>query len=362
MKTGQWLAMGLLLVGLPPVGVLLAGDSLAPYFEFPPRSPFIAHAPFSWGAFGLIGLLVAASAAPLVTALMSSRPRMAPPSHRFPWWGWVGVFGGLTAWILAWTRFTWFAGLQPHTFPLLWGAFILVINGLTRRRTGSCLLIARPGAFAGLFPASAIFWWLFEYLNRFVQNWHYSGADYPPGTYFILATLSFATVLPAVLSTRDWLLSFPAVHDVLRGRRLPAVCVSRGAARAALAAAGLGLVLTGAAPNYGFPFLWLAPLMIMLALQVQTGRCPLLKDACRGRWERIAAAALAGLVCGFFWEMWNFGSLAHWSYSVPFVNRFHLFAMPLLGYAGYLPFGLECALIGDAILSTGRSKDAALDG
>ena len=361
MKTGQWLAMGLLLLGLPPAGVLLAGGRLAPYLEFPPRSQFIAHAPFSWVAFSLIGLLAAASAAPLVKAVMRSRPRMAPSPHRFPWWGWAGVLWGLAAWILAWTRFSWFAGLQPHTFPMLWGAFILVVNGLTRRRTGSCLLTARPGALAALFPVSAAFWWLFEYLNRFVQNWQYSGADYPPGTYFILATLSFATVLPAVLSTREWLLSFPAVHDVLRGRKLSAVFISRGAARVALAAAGLGLVLTGAAPNYGFPFLWLAPLVIMLVFQVQAGRCPLLKDACQGRWDRTAAAALAGLVCGFFWEMWNFGSLAHWSYSVPFVNRFHIFAMPLLGYAGYLPFGLECALIGDAVLAAGRSKDAAPD-
>jgi hypothetical protein len=47
--------------------------------------------------------------------------------------------------------------------------------------------------------------------------------------------------------------------------------------------------------------------------------------------------------------MWNFHSLAKWIYAVPFVNRFHLFEMPLLGYAGYLPFGLECAVIGDMV-------------
>ena len=55
--------------------------------------------------------------------------------------------------------------------------------------------------------------------------------------------------------------------------------------------------------------------------------------------------ALAGLVCGLFWEMWNYGSLAHWEYSVPFVQRFEIFHMPLLGYIGYLPFGLECLAV-----------------
>jgi hypothetical protein len=320
--------------------------------EFPPRSRFIAQAPFSWVVFGLIGLLVAVSVAPLVKGL--ARPQSPATAtairHPFPWWGWAGVFFGAGAWVLAWTRFTWFAALQPHTFPMLWGAFILVVNGLTQRRTGTCLMTACPWALAALFPVSAAFWWGYEYLNRFVQNWHYSGAAYPPGTYFILATLSFATVLPAVLSLRAWWLSFPAVHGVLRGRRLPSVFVSPAAARWALSAAGAGLLLTGAVPDDGFLFLWLSPPVIFMALQVQEGRCALLNDACRGEWGAVAAAALAGLVGGLFWEMWNYASLARWSYTVPFVDRFHLFEMPLLGYAGYLPFGLMCVLVGDALL------------
>jgi hypothetical protein len=28
--------------------------------------------------------------------------------------------------------------------------------------------------------------------------------------------------------------------------------------------------------------------------------------------------------------------------SIPYVQVFHIFEMPLLGYAGYLPFGLKC--------------------
>jgi hypothetical protein len=49
----------------------------------------------------------------------------------------------------------------------------------------------------------------------------------------------------------------------------------------------------------------------------------------------------AGLICGFFWELWNWGSLPKWLYDVPFANRPTLFEMPLLGYGGYLPFALE---------------------
>jgi hypothetical protein len=66
-----------------------------------------------------------------------------------------------------------------------------------------------------------------------------------------------------------------------------------------------------------------------------------------GDWRRPYLLALAALVCGLFWEMWNYGSLLKWVYDVPFVGRFKLFEMPLLGYFGYLPFGLECAVISD---------------
>jgi hypothetical protein len=47
--------------------------------------------------------------------------------------------------------------------------------------------------------------------------------------------------------------------------------------------------------------------------------------------------------------MWNYFSLAKWEYSIPLVHRFEVFEMPLLGYAGYLPFGLECLVIGHMI-------------
>jgi hypothetical protein len=69
----------------------------------------------------------------------------------------------------------------------------------------------------------------------------------------------------------------------------------------------------------------------------------------RGDWRPLLQPALAGLACGFFWELWSYGSLAQWHYSIPHVQRFHLFEMPVLGYAGYLPFGVLCAVVADLL-------------
>jgi hypothetical protein len=37
--------------------------------------------------------------------------------------------------------------------------------------------------------------------------------------------------------------------------------------------------------------------------------------------------------------------LAKWVYSVPWVHRFQIWEMPLIGFGGYLPFGVECAAV-----------------
>ena len=76
-----------------------------------------------------------------------------------------------------------------------------------------------------------------------------------------------------------------------------------------------------------------------------------------GDWRLVVSSAMSALLCGFFWELWNFFSLAKWEYTVPFVNRYRLFEMPALGYAGYLPFGLEIAAIEKMMNSHGQYRE-----
>jgi hypothetical protein len=88
-----------------------------------------------------------------------------------------------------------------------------------------------------------------------------------------------------------------------------------------------------------------APLLLITSLQAVAGEETMFSCIARGDWRPLWLPALAALVCGFFWEMWNYKSLSHWEYAIPFVNQFKIFEMPLLGYAGYLPFGLECMAV-----------------
>ena len=338
-----------LVVGLPLLGVVLTGQPIQPFLAFPPQTRLVHHAPFSWPLFVGLTLFIAMALGPVVLYVAragGSGAEQARVLYAFPWWGWLGVALTIGSWVVAWNRFPWFAALQPHTFTPLWLGYIVSLNAWTFRRTGQCLLLDRPCFFLSLFPASAAFWWTCEYLNRFVQNWYYVGpAVLTSGQYLLQATVPFSTVLPAVLSTMERLDSVPGVTAGMD--RLPSFrwSMPRWGGLGLLIVASGGLIGIGIWPQVCFPLVWVAPLLLITGLQILQGKETIFARLIQGDATSLWLAAVAALACGFWWELWNSKSLAHWEYAIPSVHRFQLFEMPLLGYAGYLPFGLECLAV-----------------
>ena len=251
--------------------------------------------------------------------------------------------------MLAWGRFTWFKPLQSFTFAPLWTSYVVFVNALTFRRTGDCLLTQKSRYLVALFPASALFWWYFEYLNRFAQNWYYIGQElFSPVIYVVHATIAFSTVLPAVMSTAELLQSYPALSRTRFQR--PLVLESRRVQGGAiLALASCGLICVAVWPDAWYPVLWFSPFLILVSVQVLLCEESVLQKLERGEWNALTLPALAALVCGVFWEMWNHYSYPKWAYSIPYVQRFQIFEMPVLGYFGYLPFGLQCGVVADLV-------------
>jgi len=81
-----------------------------------------------------------------------------------------------------------------------------------------------------------------------------------------------------------------------------------------------------------------------------SGKWTIFRPITQGNWSFVVLIGLATLANGFFYELWNEGSLwfhptvddnpNYWSYNVPYVNVIFLFSqMPLLGYFGYIAFG-----------------------
>lgn len=335
---------------LPLAGAVLAGNPAGEYLGFPPEGQKRDYPGFSWAAFVVLWLFAAALGLfwPFGKRTASAHSATTKPGKRtrsrFPAWGWLGLALCLVFWAGSWLPPE-SSVLRQYAFPPLWLGYIVTANALLYMRQGRCPLTHETGLFLSLFPASALFWWLFEYLNRFVDNWIYlSAASAGPLEYVLHASLSFATVLPAVYSTRQLLGTCGSVQRALgRGPRGPAPEGRLwGVLCFALSALGMGGI--GLAPAYLFPFLWVGPLGLWIGLQQWTERRHPWPGIAEGDWREFLGWAFAALICGFFWELWNFHALPKWEYQIPWFERFHLFEMPISGYLGYLPFGLECAV------------------
>ena len=343
----------LLILVLPLVGAALMGKPLGVYLQFPPKPPAHPQPDFSWVVFIGLSIFILSTTVPLVLRffLHKSDAQKTPPAKAFPWWGWAGVALGAVSWFLAWTRFPWMGEMQRHTFTPLWISFIIVANAFLHRKTGRAPLIARTREFLLLFPTSAFFWWSFEYLNRFLGNWRYTG-DRPFTTieYLIFATLPFSTVLPAVLTIRELIFSNARFDAAFRNWVPVSPTRPQLFALAALLLSCLGLLAISAFPNIVYPMVWVSPPLLLISFSALYKRPQALSPIAKGDWRDFVASSFAALFCGFFWEMWNYGSKMIWFYEVPYVSAFFIFEMPLLGYAGYLPFGILCAQIGNMVL------------
>ncbi|MFH1266245.1 MAG: hypothetical protein ABIK89_11005, partial [Planctomycetota bacterium] len=182
-------------------------------------------------------------------------------------------------------------------------------------------------------------WWLFELLNLRTQNWFYEGREFLTDfQYFAMASLSFSTVMPAVFGTAELVSTFRWLRRIRRG---PVVAPTRTTLAALFVTGWLMLALLLLWPRYFFPFLWASVYLILEPINVLFGNRSLIRHTARGDWRPVLALSVGCLICGFFWELWNFYSYPKWVYHVPFVDFLHVFEMPLLGYGGYVVFAWE---------------------
>ena len=266
---------------------------------------------------------------------------------RLPAYTWFGLALNIFAWVSSWARlgFWW-----PYTFFPLWLGFILTLDGLNVAVSGTSPLKRSLGRFVALFLFSSPFWWAFEWLNVPVQNWRYFyDHHYSPLSYFFWTSLDFSTVLPAVMEMAELFAAIPG----LRPRLGPDQIGPRLRTPVAILLVAAGVAMVGLAftyPRQAFPFVWLCLVFLLDPINNLARRKSVAGHLLARDWRFFVVAPLATIACGFFWEMWNSQALPKWKYAVPYINMPpylfggpmpHLFEMPLPGYLGYLPFGLE---------------------
>ncbi|SIS81165.1 hypothetical protein [Neptunomonas antarctica] len=327
---------------------------LPPEFgAFPPV--YVADAP----GFNLIIFCIIAFAELLIAAIylfpdkfgfkkVTPEPTSIPVA--LPIWFWIGLVVTLFFWWLMWTRETPFGNLVYYAFTPMWWGFIFVLDGLVYRYSHKQSLFAtKRKTFIITALVSLAGWYLFEYFNYFaLGNWYYPNSTMPElshETIVIIFLLAYTTVWPAIfewyslLNTCQSLVSRYAqgIKIFLSGNLLIA----------------LGLILITLMVFWPYPLfwvLWIGPLLVFAGILIRLSIWSPFSEIAQGNWSPALLMALSAMVNGFFWEFWNYGS-AHpvtpvtnpnyWVYDIPYINVIHLFSeMPLLGYMGYMPFGI----------------------
>ena len=241
----------------------------------------------------------------------------------------------LAAWAVSWSDWE---SIRFHTFFPLWLGYILLVDGVTAARIGTSIYERGRPAFITLFLVSAPAWWLFEVLNIRLANWVYIlPRDYSWLAYHAQASLAFSTVIPAVFCTAELIRA-----TLVRGpiQWLSLAPTRAGLVRIAMTGA-VALLLTQLFPVIFFPLVWLSLFFIFDPVARLIGQPSLAGQVAEGRWDTVIVIWVATLWCGFLWEMWNSRAMPKWTYELPAAEWLRIFEMPILGFGGYLPFGLE---------------------
>lgn len=225
---------------------------------------------------------------------------------------------------------TWF-------YCFAWWSFILVMDSVNFRTRKSSPLSQSPKTFFYAAFISVFIWLVFEIFNLRLQNWQYHDLPSSTAERWLGYFLAYATVIPALLEISHFLEGFlkkkrPGFFRLEASPLFLKFCVFVGS---------LFLFLTVAWPRLFFPLVWLCFIFLLEPLNDWLKNDTLLADLAKNDWSRMWSWMLAGLAAGFFWEFWNFFADSRWEYSLPYLDFWRIFQMPVFGYAGFIPFALE---------------------
>lgn len=273
--------------------------------------------------------------------------------NKFPLHGWIGILLVIVFWYLNWNL----PGLRTDwAFFPLWLGFCLTVDGIVFLRKGTSLLKRSLKKYIMLFIISAPVWWLFEIFNSITQNWFYEGKEYYSDLqFFILASISFSIVIPAVFECAELTGTFKWVRNLKSGwvlkptRKLILLLWFFGL---------ITLVLEIIFPDIFYPLIWITVYFIIEPINIKMNNVSLTSYTSEGNWKPVISLGIGCLICAFFWEMWNYYSYPKWYYYLPMVNFLHIFEMPLLGYVGYLPFSIELFAVYNFIMGIFGDKNS----
>jgi hypothetical protein len=277
-------------------------------------------------------ILTAATVTILVVEYFRARRRP------FPAHGWLGIFA------LAACEYLMFHGVEPvatYFSPLAWTSYILIADAAVYAISGHSRLREEPRGLLKMAALSIPLWLIFEAYNLRLANWAYVGLPQGRIERWFGYGWSFATITPGIFMTAALIESFGWFKD-----ESPRLRFGRAAETASVVVGTAFLVVPLLIPKsaaaYLFGLVWLGFLFLLEPINYRLSLPSLEGDLARGRRGRLYSFLIAGWVCGWLWEFWNYWAHAGWIYTFPIGQQWKIFQMPAPGYLAFPVFALEC--------------------
>ena len=233
--------------------------------------------------------------------------------------------------------------------PLCWTGYILLADAAVYSLKGSSRLSDSGREFLLLALTSIPLWLIFEAYNLRMQNWAYVGL---PSNVLLRSfgyAWSFATIWPAIFETADLLQAMGLFSRPIR----PHAPFSLAYRRVLVLVGALFLTLPVLVPvrvgQYLFAPVWVGFVPLLDPLNYAWGGRSLLRDWEKGDSSLFWSFMAGGLVCGVFWEFWNYWAAARWLYIFPILQGWKIFEMPLPGFLGFPAFAVECFVMFESV-------------
>ena len=222
-------------------------------------------------------------------------------------------------------------------YSFAWWSYILVVDAVIYRLKGNSLILNRTKEFFLMIPWSIFIWLIFEAANLSLQNWYYVNLPHSVVERWCGYAIAYGTVLPGLFETTELLESL----GLFKNSKIKKTEISSGGHSVLILLGSLCLVSSLLIPESFFPLIWMGFTFLLDPFNYRFGGKSLLRDLEEGNPKKIYLLLVAGLICGFLWEFWNFWALSKWVYTVPFFEKGKGFEMPFLGFLGFPPFAVQ---------------------
>ena len=225
-------------------------------------------------------------------------------------------------------------GREPlFSLPLLAWSFLFFLSSDNQIRESNSILLEDLKRTGSLVAASLFFGSLLEAANFVLLHRYYLGMPAEIWLRWPLHICLLAVIIPLILEIERKLENL-GLAEILIWRK---IVMGKGTQFILLAAGLLLLIPLVLSPFFFYPLLWIILLLLTDPLLQLLGHD---QRSISGQFEegyfgQVLRLILAGVLFGFFWELWNFRAGAKWFYTPSGFDQGYLFELPILEFWGY---------------------------